>query len=293
MTTAIVFNGGAYGTYLEWCLTTLSSTDDIVTPFSIVGNSHNFVGNHLSNIAGWKSFKLANCTSQFVRLHPKTRQNESLSANMEYLCSTAESVVYLYPTEELLLLSLNNFTYKIWEDWWEHSFSSVIDVDKIYNNWPVSKSTTISNIPNWIKREFLSFYLIPAWFSQIEWNHLDAWSHPKCCIVTVDQLLYDFENTIYRIKTHCNLHFKKDVAELVPSHQQNLKLQKYTNQDRICNQIIDAVVNNQQFEWEEITLTSESWIQWQLRNLGYELQCDGLDTFPTNSVQLRELLYSV
>lgn len=36
---------------------------------------------------------------------------------------------------------------------------------------------------------------------------------------------------------------------------------------------------------------SEAWIQWQLRNLGYEIQCHGLDKFPTNSVHLHELLY--
>jgi hypothetical protein len=212
---------------------------------------------------------------------------------MNYLCDTADSVVYLYPTNESILLTLNNFTYKIWKDWLSHAFSVAIDVNKIYDNWPVSQDTPISDVPRWIKREFLSFYLMPNWISQVDWNHLESWSHPNCCVVTVDQLLYDFENTLYRIKTHCNLQFEKDVAELVPFHQQNLKLQKYTTQDRICNQIIDAVVNDQKFEWEEITLTSESWIQWQLRNLGYELRCDGLDTFPTNSVQLRELLYSV
>jgi len=294
MTTAIAFNGGAYGTYLEWCLTTLSSTNNIVLPFSNIGNSHNFDGHHLLNINGWKNFKAANGTSaQFVRLHPKTLKTESLSANMDYLCDTADSVVYLYPDKESILLSLNNFTYKIWEDWWAHNFSAAVSVEKIYNNWPVSKDTKISDIPNWIKREFLSFYLMPAWFAQVEWNHLDTWQHPNCCVVTIDQLLYDFENTIQRIKAHCNLHFEKDVAELIPFHQQNLKLQKYISQDQICNQIVNDVVNHRQVEWEELTLTSESWVQWELRNRGFEIRCDGLDMFPTNSIQLRELLYPV
>lgn len=294
MTTAIAFNGGAYGTYLEWCLTTLSSTNNIVPPFSNIGNSHKFGGHHLLNINGWKNYKAANETSaQFVRLHPKTLQTESLSANMDYLCDTADSVVYLYPDKESILLALNNFTYKIWEDWWEHSFRSVLDVNKIYNNWPVNKSTEISDIPNWIKREFLSFYLMPAWFAQVEWDHLDTWQHPNCCVVTINQLLYNFENTIQRIKAHCNLHFEKDVAELVPFHQQNLKLQKYISQDQICNQIVNDVVNHRQVEWEELTLTSESWVQWELRNRGFEIRCDGLDMFPTNSIQLRELLYPV
>lgn len=294
MTTAIAFNGGTYGTYLEWCLTTLSSTNNIVPPFSNNGTSHNFIGYHLLNIDGWKKFKSANSTPvQFVRLHPKTLENESLSSNMNYLCDTADSVVYLYPDKESILLSLNNFTFKIKRDWWSNSFSTLINAEEIYNNWPVSRDTKISDIPIWIKREFLSFYLMPAWFSQIEWNHLAAWQHPKCCVVTVNQLLHQFENTMHRIKTHCNLQFEKDVAELMPFHQQNLKLQKYITQDQICNQIIDSVINHQQIEWEELTLISESWVQWELRNRGLEIQCDGLDTFPTSSIQLRELLYPV
>lgn len=293
MTVAIAFNGGVYGTYLEWCLTTLSSTNASVPPFSNIGNSHNFKGNHLLNISGWKNFKAANFSAQFVRLHPKTLQAESLSANMDYLCDTADSVVYLYPDSESILLSLNNFTYKIWNDWWENTFSTEEHIEKLYRHWPISKDTKISDIPNWIKREFLSFYLMPAWFAQVEWNHLATWQHPKCCVVTVNQLLYDFENTIQRIKEHCNLNFEKNVAELIPFHQQNLKLQKYIAQDRICNQIVNDVVANRQFSWDELTLTSESWIQWELRNRGFEIRCDGLDTFPTNSIQLRELLYPI
>lgn len=293
MTTLIAFNGGTYGTYLEWCLTTLSSTEKIVPPFTSIGNSHAFKGNHIVNIDRWKAFKIENRLDQFARLHPKHHQHESLDDNMNYLCDTADSVVYLYPDKDSILFQLNNFTYKIWQDWWAHSFDSEIHVDKIYKNWPVSRDTEISNIPTWIKREFLSLYLMPAWFDQVEWYHPDRWSHPKCCVVKVNQLLHDFENTINRVKIHCNLQFKKDVGELLPYHQQNLKLQKYINQDQLCNQIISAVVNNQVFEWEKLTLTSESWLQWELRNCGFEIRCHGLDMFPTNSVQLKELLYPV
>lgn len=293
MTTVIAYSGGTYGTYLEWCLATLSSNLTVVSPFNSNGNSHKFKGNYVQGMEGWHQRNKQLPVAPFVRLHPKTKQHESLSDNMNHLCDTADSVVYLYPDRESILFLLNNVTYKIWHDWWEHNFNSEIDIDKIYKNWPVDNNTTISNIPNWIKREFLSLYLMPAWLDQVEWYHPDRWSHSKCCVITVNQLLYDFENTINRIKIHCNLQFEKDIAELMPYHQQNLKLQKYTNQDQLCNQIISSVINNQVFEWEELTLTSESWVQWQLRNLGYEIRCHGLDTFPTNSIQLKELLYTV
>jgi len=291
MTTVVAYNAGAYGTYLEWCLTTLSSVDNIVPPFTNTGSSHAFVGNHLVDINGWKTFRSESAACQFVRLHPKTKQHESLDDNMNYLCDTADSVVYLYPDRESILFLLNNYIYKTRHDCWEHDF--IPDIDKIYKHWPVDNHTTISNIPNWIKREFLSLYLMPSWFDQVEWYHPARWSHPKCCVITVNQLLYDFENVINQIKMHCNLKFEKDVAELLPYHEQNLKLQKYANQDQLGNQIISAVINHQMFEWENLTLTSESWVQWQLRNLGHEIRCHGLDTFPTNSVQLKELLYHV
>ena len=294
MTIAIAFNGGSYGTYLEWCLTTLTSAEEIVPPFSSLGNSHNYVGKHLSNIAGWRMHERSTAKAPFVRLHPKTIQGESLTANMNYLCESADSVVYLYPDRGSMLLSLNNFVYKTWTDWWHYCFTNtMIDVDKIYNNWPVSRDVDIADIPIWIKREFLSLYLMPAWFDQVEWYHPDTWQHPKCCIVTLGQLFYNFESTLQRVQKHCNLHFEKPISDLLPYHQINLTLQKYSTQDQICKQIIDAVINNHNLDWEEITLISESWVQWQLRNLGFELRCHELDKFPTNSVQLRELLYQI
>jgi hypothetical protein len=45
--------------------------------------------------------------------------------------------------------------------------------------------------------------------------------------------------------------------------------------------------------WNPLPLASEAWIQWQLRNLGWEIKCHELDIFPTNSVYLKELLYHI
>ena len=39
------------------------------------------------------------------------------------------------------------------------------------------------------------------------------------------------------------------------------------------------------------TLIDEAYVQHSLREQGYEIQCDGLDTFPTNSRDLREIIY--
>jgi hypothetical protein len=110
--------------------------------------------------------------------------------------------------------------------------------------------------------------------------------------VLVGDLLHDFENTMQRIQNTCELEFTRPIAELLPYHEINLKKQKHTTHDQLCNQIVNL---EEDLDWEDQTLgmASEFWIQWELRNRGFEMRCDGLDIFPTNSVQLRELLYQL
>jgi hypothetical protein len=292
-TIPIVFNAGAYGTYLEWCLTTLSSTDSICSPFTRVGNSHAFKGNHLGSFVNWNAYINSNNNKKFVRFHPKSQQSDSLSIVLNQVCQSVNFAIYVYPDPNSILLCLNNYYSKIWTDWWTVQFFTSIDPNKIYENWPVDRSTDISNIPVWIRREFLSYYLMPAWFDQVEWYHPSTWSNRKCCTVLVCDLLYDFKNTLQTIGKHCNLTYSRSIDELLEYHSTNISLQKYLTQDQLCKTIVTAVMGDQDYTWDELPFTSEVWVQWELRNQGFEIRCDGLDKFPTNSIQLRELLYPV
>lgn len=292
-TVAIAFNGGSYGTYLDWCLTSLTSLTPLFSPFTKVGNSHGFKGMHLYDINGWKRFVNSDRESQFIRFHPKNRKEHSLSENLEYVCSTTESVVHLYPSQDCVLLSLNNQLTKIHNSWWSAQTASHIDISKIYQNWPIAPGTPPSDISLWIQREFLSFYLMPSWFDQVEWYHPDTWSHPKACVITIADLLFDFETSLIKIQKHCNLHFVRPISDLLPYHQENLKLQHHLHQDWLCKEIINSTINGRELSWEPLPLGSEVWIQWELRNRGFEIRCNELDIFPTTSVQLNELLYHI
>ena len=291
----IIYNGGSYGTYLEWCLTSLCSDQPIIDPFTGIGNSHRFEGNHLSNMQGWRKYLSGNSKYKFARLHPKFLKTESITDNLNEVLLSATDIIYLYPDKDSVLLTVNNYFTKIWDDWWNHQFFTEIDALTIYSNWPVSTNVPIAQIPIWIKREFLSFYLMPAWHDQVEWYHLDSWNHPRSHNILVKDLLYDFESVINQLQQILNFNFVRPVSDLLPYHEKNLQLQKFKNQDKLCKNIVDSVVNNFEFDWSDqlVTLASESWIQWQLRNLGYEIRCHALDTFPTNSVYLKELLYTI
>jgi hypothetical protein len=293
-TVPIIYNGGSYGTYLEWCLTSLCSSQPIIDPFTGTGSSHKFQGNFVSGTQDWRQYLSTGTPHQLVRSHPKIYKTESISKNLNEILNSVDNIIYLYPDKDSVLLTVNNYFTKIWDDWWSHQFFTEIDVSKIYSNWEVA-GIPIDEIPTWIRREFLSFYLMPAWYDQVEWYHLDSWNHPRSHNILVKDLLYDFESVIDQLQQTLNFCFVRPVSDLLPYHKKNLQLQKFKNQDKLCKNIVDSVVNNFKFEWSDqsVPLASESWIQWQLRNLGYEVRCHELDTFPTNSVHLRELIYPV
>ena len=286
----IAYSGGTYGTYLEWCLTSLTSTDQLISPFTAVGNSHKLKSKWIE-FSEIFEFISSNC--QFARFHPKTQQQHSISDRLDQTCANAQHMIYIYPDRDSVLLTINNFFTKIWNNWWSDNLliMNFTDAKKLYQYWPTVPGTPIQHIPNWIRREFLSFYLMPAWYDQVEWYHPDCWQNPKCCIITVRELLNNFEEILQKIRVFCDLEYVRPIRDLLPFHEQNLKNQKYLHHDVLCNNIITAVINNQNLAWEQLTLPSEAWIQWQLRNLGYEIQCHELDKFPTNSVQLHKLLY--
>jgi hypothetical protein len=286
---AIIYNGGAYGTYMEWVLTTLTTDIPIIPPFSNVGNSHKFIGFHCTTI---ESISDVDKDTAFIRIHPKTSSDHNMADQLNSIIDLVKHGIYLYPDRNSVLLSVNNYYSKIWKDWWEYQLREPVFYNNLFDNFPISKNTAISDVPVWIKRELLSFNLMPSWFDQVEWYHPATWSHDRCQLVLLNELLYDFKNTILKIQKAFNLEFKKSVDDMIPCHNQMLSLQKWTTQDWLCNKILQSIIHNQLFDWndQELPLVSQSWIQWQLRSLGYEIQCHGLDVFPTNTAQLRNLL---
>jgi hypothetical protein len=294
MTVGIAYSPGCYGTYLEWCLTMLTSTDKISAPFSSNGNSHKFGGNLIENIFDQKNISDLTKNLNFFRVHPKYKKEHSLINNLTNLCSATSSLIHLYPDKSSVLLCINNIQSKIYNDWWTLLFDShTIDQNEIYENWPVNPDVKINQVPRWIQREFLSFYLMPAWFDQTEWYLPDCWQHDKCLVITVHELLWNFENSLVRCRDFCDLDYVRPVSDLFEFHRQNLQNQLYLDEDVLCNNIVTATTGVEDFSWLPRSLVSEAWIQWQLRNLGYEVRCHELDTFPTNSVHLRELIYPV
>lgn len=57
--------------------------------------------------------------------------------------------------------------------------------------------------------------------------------------------------------------------------------------------IVDHVVQQKEFGWLPINIIAEAIVQQRLRAAGYEIRCNGLNTFPTDAKTLYNLLESV
>ena len=286
-TIPVIFNGGSYGTYLEYMLNTWTDQGEQLNqhtlPFTEKNNAHGYTGHHLMDITGWQNYVAQGIVYKFVRLHPKTQQHEHQLDTVLEILNTVDHAVYIEVDSDNVLNVLNNYYSKIWDNWEGAQFSQYINIDLIYNNWPVVHDTPLNEIPQWVMREFLSHYLMPAWQDQTTSPDIN---HPGLIKITVQELLYNFDTALNKIYTGCGLTSMHDCTNI---HAVMLANQKFLNQDRLCNQIVQSFINNVEFDYSSklLTLVDEAWLQWQLRVLGWELKCHGLNQFPRSTSRLR------
>lgn len=302
-TVLIVYNGGAYGSYLKWVLQFLITSDKITfDPFSASGDSHkgfdpqecSAVQLSLSGPEDWRTYLESDLDFRVASIHPKIKKNDSVKQNIEWFADTTKSVIVLYPSPEVKTLCLNNWVDKVKQDWWDWQVSTgKINLSKISQRWNLPPLTNHTHIPRWIKREFLSYYLLPAWEDQVEWYLPDRIDINRCLLISVSDLLSNFPSVIENIRLFCGLDYQKKPIELLPFHHKMLSLQKNLGQDLLCNQIIHCTLDDKNLDWTDqyLSLTTESLIQYELRQQGFEMYCDGLDKFPTNSVELKKIIY--
>jgi hypothetical protein len=130
----------------------------------------------------------------------------------------------------------------------------------------------------------------------VEWFHPDTWQHNRCTTIFINELLDDIEGMLARIQRDTGLVWTKPVGDILPMHQKMLSLQQHRDQDQLCRDIIKSVVIDTApvMDWAgiDLPLVSQSYIQYELRNLSFEIECHSLDNFPTNSVHLKSIIYS-
>jgi len=192
-----------------------------------------------------------------------------------------KKIVQLTLDSSCHLMILHNKLKKSKDGGYQQFFNRVIDHCKE----PFGASDPV---PVWQLREMVSFE---------HSNSTDQYQpvvSDQVINVPVRQLVHNFQGTVVSVLQYLDLPIVHD-DQFDRIKNQWLDSEKFVNVDSLCQHIVSAVLSGQEFEWsaDQLSLIDEAYVQYLLRQNQLELRCYGLDTFPTSSVQLKELLYPV
>ena len=287
----IAFNAGSYGTFIEWCLnyfTERNFPQELL--FTESGSSHMFIGNVLYDIDYLKKFIIDPTSNKeaIYRLHPKIHENENIIDNMQFITNTFKKTIFIHPTEYSIIWNINNKFDKIYTNGW---LSHIKDhISKNLLGWG---GKNLDEISIWELREFLSLYICQQHTSESGIDVLDDLKkNEKVLFVSIDELRDSFKETLTNIINHCELNFiNKEKIDLV--YQGWVSCQYHKDKDLIVSNIVNAVLNDINFSWDNVKLTliDEAFVQMRLRKHNINIKCFELNTFPSSTSELKPLLY--
>lgn len=319
---AIYYTGGCYGTFLEWCLNYFSDhnfNDEL--PFTKVGSAHKFTDTEvIINENMFKQVLLKK--NKFSRLHPGStspaaqkllitpkRPIDCYRNELTLLEKHFDKVIVLYFNFENILWGHNNLTksfvdkseiylnhfkknnvvdYRIHlsRDLTEYMVIKLKESSKdLVKNW---NKNSIEEMQKWELREFLSLYLYKEWIDLYQSFDIVKKEFLNVKFIEIGQLRDNFVHTITNLLDELKLPMIRDNVDFV--YNEWNKLQFYKNRDLEVKNIVQAVLNNKDLTWNELSIIDEAEIQRQLRNCNWEIKCFGLDRFPTSTKELKSYL---
>lgn len=285
-TVVVAYPPGAYGTFLEWCLTYF--TGDLPAgpqswPFvDRTGSAHRFRGNQIKKpsytfqtaveLSGMDTYLAGNQLVRFARTHA---DNQDMQEFINCYRSQLNNIVYIQPAENNFLLLINNVIDKI------SAANGIKDMLHTYVRegqapWEVRES--ISNFIKGTRNYYSKYYTV---------NH-------NCIVVELNQLIANLEGSLDRLFDQVGLCWSdQHRADLDTVAEKWLGLQKHLDKDLLCQNIINATLKGINYSWQQQVLSryDEAYIQWALRDLhGLDMRCYNVNAFPTNTTDLRNLL---
>lgn len=141
----------------------------------------------------------------------------------------------------------------------------------------------------WELREWLSLFYAAYHKELVAAQHVV--DQNQWLLVTNLDLLNNPLETWFKIANYCELTLTADVESFATSWKQ---AQQYVvDEFELLDKIVEDSINNVDFDWQPINIVAEAIVQQRFRALGFEIRCDGLDTFPTDAKILHSLLDKV
>ena len=157
---------------------------------------------------------------------------------------------------------------------------NIVNWNPSYQHW--------SDMQAWELREWFSLFYV-QWVQ--EWIVSPGQTDESFYKVANTTVLENLLQIAREILSNCNLTESSGLDQFVIAWRQ--KQQYIVDEFNLLDCIVDSTINNIPFEWQTTNFVAESIVQQRLRAAGYEIRCDGLNIFPTDSETLYNLLEKV
>lgn len=273
----IAYPGGCYGNFVGWTLEWMQDKYPLdYRPFTEKNNSHNWNGNFRSNVD-----EAVLIPMERSHVHPIQHRTDNLIFNIEKLLTAYDKVILLYPALNDFVWHINNKQTKIFKDGWIKHNQSQLDM----SNWEGDQL--------WELREYLSLYLYDQNKAEIGYNNVIDYTNDKVFKIQINQIRDSLPALFAELAGWLGILNVRTSDELTKLHTDWLQNEPYLYKDRLIENIVDAIINNKFLEMNGLSIVDESQVQHRLRIAGYEIECYGLNEWPSTTTQLRELVYKV
>lgn len=289
-TIVILYPPGGYGTFLHWAIEYFSGALPVRSrPFELNGSAHLFQGVTLDRTQSeFTTAQYLHSDKQYavVRTHgwgPHSVDHAETKFYAQNYGACFNKIINIVQTAECYLLLLHNRLTKNSRNSYSLYFDQVIQK---YQSQFCAKLP----VPQWQLREMLSYkhehdlYYVEEYYQPL--------LHTNIVNLNVSDLVTDFDQTLTQLFLTLGLTMSRQ-SELASINAEWLKLQKFKAVDQLCQDIVQSVLGTGSLVWQasDLTVIDEAYVQYLLRKQGIEMRCFGLDTFPTDVVQLRSYLY--
>tara|TARA_Y100000385_G_C13053692_1_gene621018 strand:+ start:389 stop:1234 length:846 start_codon:yes stop_codon:yes gene_type:complete len=271
------YAGGCYGQFTAWTLDWMQGKYSLdFRPFSAKNNSHNNNLQFFWNVDDAVANPVTNS-----HVHPVTKLQDNFIVNVEKLLVAYDKVVIIYPKLDDFMWSCNNKLTKIYGE------EKYLDMIKTNSDWKVGWQSENT----WEFREFLSYYLFDQHCAETGFNDVVDYTNDCVYKLSISDIRDNFIYSFWNLAKYLDLNVCRTPKQLHTLANDWIHNEPYLYKDRLIKEIVYATIHDNSVEMNNLSIFDECEIQRQLRIKGYEIECYGLNEWPTNTKQLRKLLY--
>ena len=296
----ILYPAGAFGTTIEYCLKhfsiehgPLAKTDPISTgsmhnyqkEFHIHHVDHidpNFRNNRNIGLGNLRSINIINSIYPLMCSLNQTADvtiKGSFNAHKTYTLDNSVILIKFNDIRDMELSYLMRHE-KI-------PLASLISSIKVESCIPWKQdATSVLDLERWQLRELLSIQFNDSMQDLLT---VDQFAEDHWLILGFNDVLEDLPGTINTCINYVGWS-RNDVDLQNFSDNWREKQEKIVSRLENINSIVDSTLSAKSLKWNDLELIDQVLIQAKLLRQGYEIKCDGLNSFPTNSTDLKKLL---